>query len=100
MDVYSFGILCLYILFQECLVGSRRSSVSCLGDLKKRGKGSLLSFARDAVSKSALLGELQKDSLEAFFESTLSDELDSRDMDFETLINHLGQRRYVLQYAS
>ena len=37
---------------------SKHSPVSYLEDLKKKGKGSLLGFARDAVSKSTLLGDM------------------------------------------
>ena len=66
--------------------------------LEKKGEGITVKLC-PGLSKSALLGELQKSSLEAFFKSTLSDELDSRNMDFEALINHLGQQKYVLQYA-
>ena len=91
MDVYSFGMLCLYILFQECLGDPTSSSVTCLDRLKL--SGSLLDFARETVSGSTPVGETQKDSLKAFFESTLSDEPDSRNTDFETLINHLGRRK-------
>ena len=37
---------------------SKHSLVSHLEDLKKKGKGSLLGFARDAVSKPTLLGDM------------------------------------------
>jgi hypothetical protein len=91
MDVYSFGMLCLYILFQKRLEDSTSSLVSYLEDLK--ANESLLDFTHDMVSKFAASGETQKTSLKAFFDSTLSHKPDSRNMDFKTLINRLGGQR-------
>jgi hypothetical protein len=67
------------------------SLVSYLEDLK--ANESLLDFTHDMVSKFAASGETQKTSLKAFFDSTLSHKPDSRNMDFKTLINHLGGQR-------
>ena len=107
MDVYSFGMLCLYILFRECLedptsswvcssfcspVCSPVCSSICYLEGLKKVSGSLVGFANKAVSRSTLLKEMQKDSLKAFFESTLSDEPGSRNVDFKTLIEHLGRQ--------
>jgi serine/threonine protein kinase len=91
MDVYSFGMLCLYILFQKRLEDSTSSLVSYLEDLK--ASESLLDFTHDMVSRFAAVGETQKTSLKEFFDLTLSHKPYSRNMDFKTLINRLGGQR-------
>jgi len=102
-DVYSFGIVCLYVLFWN------RFSEDCAGTPQKRDGESRLCQWKDSsegilskaeehldktvdelLPKTSASNESLKQSLRAFFQATLHDEPDSRNTDFQTLINFLS----------
>lgn len=91
-DVFSFGMLCLWILFNEHIAVIARNEQSCsvysfLEDSKF--EDSLLPFSRELVRQKNNISENQKSLLLAFFDSTLTKNPLKRASDFMSLKNLL-----------
>ncbi|KAG8527747.1 uncharacterized protein KY384_007901 [Bacidia gigantensis] len=69
LDYFSFGFLCLWILFEEHVEYDHEESVSTLIELKQEGK--LPKVAQQRVEAEKSLNDDMKRALQNFFESTL-----------------------------
>jgi serine/threonine protein kinase len=110
-DVYSFGMLCLWVLFNDELLryvadadaNTTPGSIdgpwggsywtSRLEKLKEEDK--LTNIADELISKAVHLTAPQRVALEKFFEGTLCRDWKSRESDFEKLIRFLNRDTYV-----
>jgi serine/threonine protein kinase len=92
-DVFSLGMLCLWLLFQnENLskpAGSVQGEYDWLRALKEDGK--MKSFARDRIHGDQGLDISRKPAIKEFFELTLSAESSRRTGDLHYLLRLLGQ---------
>lgn len=113
MDVYSFGMLCLWLLFREnfsetspiltdILNGKRGSTISTqqcnkydrwniLDELKSQDK--LVTFAHQIVMTTTIFNDEQKSALDLFFSSTLVTDPVVRISDFRQLLRFLDPNR-------
>lgn len=110
-DVYSFGMLCLWVLFSDELLryvadaGANTTPgsidgpwggsywTSRLEELKEEDK--LTNIADELISKAVHLTAPQRVALGKFFEGTLCRDWKSRESDFEKLIRFLNRDTYV-----
>jgi hypothetical protein len=110
-DVYSFGMLCLWVLFRDELLryvaDAEANTVpvsldapwvgSCwkvrLEELKK--EDNLTNIADDLISRAVYLTVPQRVALGKFFEGTLCRDWKSRESNFEKLIGFLNRDTYV-----
>jgi len=107
LDIYSFGMLCMWILFGDDLCTSMFidrnnkhasttglhlsvvfSDLSLTDNLKHEGK--ILTLAHGLVEKGKI-SDVQKESLSRFFDSTLAREPERRVLDLEKLASLLSQ---------
>jgi serine/threonine protein kinase len=89
MDVFSFGMLCLWFLFQNA------EGFPTQGELEEmKFTGSTLAIAEDFIKRSEELNAAQQINLCSFFRSTLGHEPSSRSADFTHLLQYLGANRY------
>lgn len=86
MDVYSFGMLCFWLLFKE---NEAYPSQNDIRELK--GNDRLRILAQQLVMKAAGLNEEKKSSLNRFFELTLIRDPDGRSQNFVQLLQLLDQ---------
>jgi len=99
MDVYSFGMVCLWLLFRERLSDSgiafdaKSYENSQLREAKM--KDWLCAISRDLVFKATGLSTNQVESLIEFFNSCLLYDIDKRDEKMERLIELLGGEMVV-----
>lgn len=103
-DLYSFGILCLWLLFKDTpLMNS-----TCLGPIpeekgyhkffcirKLREDGELLVFVRARIDEITSLNKDQKSGLVSFFSLTLSDDPSSRILDLKKIMEPFTPHQYV-----
>jgi len=110
-DVYSFGMLCLWVLFRDELLryvaDAEANTVlvsidgpwggsywkTRLEELKTEDK--LTNIADELISRAAHLTAPQRVALGKFFEGTLCRDWKSRESDFEKLIRFLNRDTYV-----
>jgi serine/threonine protein kinase len=93
-DVFSFGMVCLYMLFwnhfsEDSADSTKGGSVSRLHQWKISQEG-ILSKLDKLLRETAGPSDELKQSLRAFFRSTLSDDRDSRNTDLNTLMAYLS----------
>jgi serine/threonine protein kinase len=116
MDVYSFGMVCLWLLFNErfsepvtisldsakgerVLISFSKPSggdfvdqrTEYLTELKSKDK--MCEFSHQFIMATDTLDDLQKNDLILFFNSTLVLDPNSRNTDFKELLLLLGQNR-------
>jgi serine/threonine protein kinase len=104
MEVYSFGMLCLWVLFQEGfgkslpgLIGAIQderslfSPISSENMMKLKNEDRLRFLAGDLIRLLDDLNDRQKENLKMFFDSTLAVDPDRRIAEFEKLIQLLGE---------
>jgi hypothetical protein len=106
MDVYSFGLLCFWLIFEKYLSGVAHLppnldwakehfqceevddlALSILEDIKQ--KENLVRFARDLTMAEKGLEDQQKVALESFFKASLNDDPNEREGDVKGLISGL-----------
>lgn len=110
-DVFSFGMLCLWFIFEKYLSGvlqlpgavqSERTSYNCetkhrslefLDDLKKRRY--LTQFAGQLVMAETSLDAETRRMLECFFNGCLECDPQSRDINIQYSLNHMNIHQYV-----
>jgi hypothetical protein len=111
-DVFSFGMLCLWFLFEKYLSGvlplpkasqsasafhtyeDVNPSLGFLEDLKK--KGSLAQFADQLVMAEAGLDAKTREMLRQFFQGCLACDPQSRDVDMQHSLKHMNIHQYEL----
>jgi len=91
MDVYSFGMLCLWLLFKENEGYPKGSEATTLGELKSTDK--LRDLAHDLVLKTEDLDDQKRRRLDKFFELSLAHEPKARTSDFKGLLQLLAPNR-------
>jgi len=115
MDIFSFGMLCIWVLFEDKLSTDTLASMETfytkdtfmpmayqtrifrdlnLIDELKHGDG-LLALAHNLVRMEKMLGESQVRGLVNFFDSALAHDPERRMLDMEELTLLLGQDWYV-----
>ena len=87
MDIYSFGMLCLWIL------SSNNDEILVLLD-KWKWEGKIRDEARRVTESLADLGAISKIELQKFFDLVLVAELEHRSSDLRELIGYLIADRY------
>ena len=107
MDIYSFGLLCLWVLFGESLSRSAVSLNHCEEDnqtttglpptvemLAMLKKNSLLQVAaREFMFTNKEITREQQSKLDSFFTITLAEKPAARSSDFQLLLKLLGDDR-------
>jgi len=88
MDIYSFGILCFWLLFYN---NERRSDRDFRNDLNRRIPVSIL--AHDLVAASENLDDQRRGNLIEFFDLTLAEDPVGRSSDFGQLLHLLTPQR-------
>jgi len=101
-DIFSFGMLCLWLLFHETLPktpGSLESSLERGGgpDLgllwRLKSEGRLSEFAHTEIMKATNISSAQKNGLNSFFESSLKNDANSRSLDMDGLSLPFGHHQ-------
>ena len=108
LDIYSFGMLCLWVLFfDRSLVGEPLSTdvkstrswpfhdFKLLDNMKREDV--LGDFAVDLVTSVEVLHANQKENLARFFRSALARDPAERTMSFEELVSLLGHDWYIVE---
>jgi serine/threonine protein kinase len=96
MDVYSFGILCLWLLFDNKSLKAEQFSFEAeywqdKGDVLLFWKNNkLLDWAMQLVADDASIGMETKSSLTSFFHSCLNPDTDKRSADWDYLLGCLA----------
>ena len=107
MDIYSFGLLCLWVLFGDSLSLSAASLNHCQDDdhditrlpptivmlamLKKLNK--LQDAAREVVLACKGITREQQSKLDSFFTLTFAEKPTARSSDFQLILKLLGDER-------
>jgi serine/threonine protein kinase len=115
MDVYSFGMLCFWILFKETLLGYSLDSTkggggnapitftvphgydieqTKLENLKK--EDGLMEIAHELISGTKSLSTEQQITLKTFFDSTLCRDQNAREADVGKLMSLLNLEMFIL----
>lgn len=95
-DIYSFGMVSLYILFHDHFMGSSAGHSERKGDSElmisqwKNLEDKFVSKVGEVLRETIGISEALKISLWAFFQSTLPFDAESRNTDFKTLITYLS----------
>jgi hypothetical protein len=99
-DIYSFGLLCLWTLFNEDCRNAINEPLNSdtyhwkwIEDL--RGKGAILTFASSQVEMLTCLDPTQKRKLQQFFELSLAQDPKSRNLLLEGLIYQFGENHNI-----
>jgi serine/threonine protein kinase len=113
MDVYSFGMLCLWLLFQERFSTETTvwktqcpdaSNLITLGDSREirfqEGEDSLRNWAGKFIDTSGLFNREIQNNLKAFFNSALAGNPEERLTDWEYLIHLLQDTAVTAEYAA
>ena len=114
LDIYSFGLLCLWVLFGQSLSRSAANLNQCqedehttnglhptvgvLGILKKNNV--LAAVATECVFTSTEINREQQLKLQSFFTLTLAENPTERSSDFKLLMNLLGHDRWASYFGS
>ncbi|KAI1090753.1 hypothetical protein F5B19DRAFT_300026 [Rostrohypoxylon terebratum] len=85
MDIYSFGMVCFWLLFREAFERLTREKYD-LNRLEIRKSAAELSLEVDQLTQS------HRQSLESLFLHTLCETPEERECDWEKLVGFLGQR--------
>jgi serine/threonine protein kinase len=92
MDIYSFGLVCLWLLFdQQCLsnmISFKKNQSRYLEDLKN--KDELVLIATDFVHRTVQLSHNQVQSLANLFKSCLVSNPNVRESDMDRLLQNLS----------
>ena len=91
MDAYSFGLLCLWLLFYNKGANGDRNFKKDLKDSQKR----LLGYAFELLRASADLENWEKDNMQKVFTSTLAQDPAERTANFNELLELLSPYRSV-----
>jgi serine/threonine protein kinase len=86
MDVYSFGMLCLWFLFKETEGYPDQSDID-----EAKLNDTLLALAQQLLMGTAGLNDKQQSNLSSFFNLTLVRDPNSRSKDFKQLLQLLDQ---------
>lgn len=68
-DLYSFGMLCLWLLFGPLIPGTK---LELQGEVLQEKKNKLPQYAQELLNSDRALGDEKKAALEEFFNSSLS----------------------------
>ena len=94
MDAYSFGTLCLWLLFYNTKAYQDRNFKTDLLDLQFSEK-EVLNYASGLLEATADPDNWEKDKLQQVFKSTLGRDPVGRTSDFNKLLELLSLRRLV-----
>lgn len=94
MDVFSFGMLCLWLMFHNIKGFPSRSGLE-----EMKFTSALMAIAEDFVKRSEELNGSQQMNLCSFFRSTLGHETSSRNADFTQLLQYLRANRDQIDQA-
>lgn len=102
-DLFSFGILCLWLLFEPCLLGTsplpQGLKVVDIGfsgsaeDTLRRMKGGLRVYAQQLLASEIALEHDKKMALGEFFESSLSQDPEEREWSLSRFLTRLDPQR-------
>lgn len=90
MDVFSFGMLCLWLLFYTV---SSSKETDFLHDLDRGSKPSALPLAHSHITAAVGMSEESRIDLHRFFQLTLAIEKDRRTLDFRILLSLIAPDR-------
>lgn len=90
MDAYSFGILCLWLIFYNSKEYPDRNF---LDDLESDDKLPALDLAHQLITTSTRLDDERRSSLDQVFNLILAGDQDERSSDFEQLLYLLAPDR-------
>ncbi len=91
MDAYSFGMLCLWLLFYNKGTNRNRNLKKDLEDSRKK----VLDYASELLRASSDLVSREKDDLQKVFRSTILEDPAERTADFDVLLHLLSPYRSV-----
>ena len=92
MDVFSFGTLCLWLLFYTA---SHNKRSDFFHDLNQGNKPLALTLAQTHIMAAVELSEESRSDLHRFFQPTLAVEKSRRTLDFKLLISLILPDRHV-----
>lgn len=107
-DAYSFGMLCLWLLFYNRppensisaeSVSEERHNLDFLWIRKLKQDRELQAFARARIEEITSLSQSEKNDLHSFFALALSDDQKSRKLELGRLLSPVGVHQYSYQSA-
>ena len=90
MDVFSFGMLCFWLLFYTV---SNKEETDFFHDLDRDSKPLALTLAHSHIKAAVGLSEESRTNLHRFFQLTLAIEKDMRTLDFRVLLSLIAPGR-------